>query len=195
MSLATLSAFALNHLLKGIRYSEQKRAYQILTALVGFTLALAGGVWVLSGRLLSNFGLGAGITLVSSIGIGICLVAKWHPRFKFALLVGLCIIDLGFVNFSSLSPRLVSSITSDREDVARFLSKKEGEFRVYSPSYSLPQFTAALYGLELADGIDPIQMANYETFMEQASGIPSTKSDISGECTNVTIMSISKPII
>jgi hypothetical protein len=43
---------------------------------------------------------------------------------------------------------------------------------VYSPSYSLPQQTAANYGLELADGVDPLQLWAYTRFMEQAGGIP-----------------------
>ena len=45
-------------------------------------------------------------------------------------------------------------------------------FRVYSPSYSLPQQTAQKAGLELADGVDPLQLSAYVTFMERASGVP-----------------------
>jgi hypothetical protein len=50
--------------------------------------------------------------------------------------------------------------------------KKELEvFRVYSPSYSLPRYIAAKYGLETADGVDPLYLENYDRFMEVASGI------------------------
>ncbi len=37
-------------------------------------------------------------------------------------------------------------------------------FRVYSPSYSLPQQTAAFWRLELADGIDPLQLISYSQY-------------------------------
>jgi hypothetical protein len=46
-------------------------------------------------------------------------------------------------------------------------------FRVYSPSYSLPQQTAQKAGMELADGVDPLQLSSYVTFMNNASGVPS----------------------
>jgi hypothetical protein len=47
-------------------------------------------------------------------------------------------------------------------------------FRVYSPSYSIPQQTAALYNLQLADGIDPLQLSAYAKFMDKATGVPAT---------------------
>ena len=43
-------------------------------------------------------------------------------------------------------------------------------FRVYSPSYSLPQQTAAFYDLQLADGVDPLQLDAYSREMQQAGG-------------------------
>ena len=39
--------------------------------------------------------------------------------------------------------------------------EQPGPFRVYSPSYSLPQHVAQRAGLELADGVDPMQVASY----------------------------------
>jgi hypothetical protein len=53
-----------------------------------------------------------------------------------------------------------------------FLDAQPGIFRVYSPSYSLPQHTAALAGLELADGVDPLQLGEYTAYMASASGVP-----------------------
>ncbi len=47
-----------------------------------------------------------------------------------------------------------------------------GLFRVYSPSYSLPQQTSAVHGLQLADGVDPLQLDSYVHFMKKASGVP-----------------------
>lgn len=45
-------------------------------------------------------------------------------------------------------------------------------FRIYSPSYSVPQYLAAEYALELADGVDPLQLVGYVKVMERASGVP-----------------------
>jgi hypothetical protein len=52
------------------------------------------------------------------------------------------------------------------------LAEQPGLFRVYSPSYSLPQQIAAVYGIELADGVDPLQLRAYTGFMEKATGVP-----------------------
>ncbi|MDH7490550.1 MAG: YfhO family protein, partial [Anaerolineae bacterium] len=38
------------------------------------------------------------------------------------------------------------------------------------PSYSVPQQTAWFYGLEMADGVDPTQLARYRRFMALAGG-------------------------
>jgi len=59
---------------------------------------------------------------------------------------------------------------SERSDVAAWLASQPGTFRVYSPSYSLPQHVAQRAGLELADGVDPMQLASYARLMETATG-------------------------
>ena len=61
---------------------------------------------------------------------------------------------------------------SDHADVAKWLAAqgKPGTFRVYSPSYSLPQHVAQRAGLELADGVDPMQLAGYARLMQAATG-------------------------
>jgi hypothetical protein len=77
------------------------------------------------------------------------------------------------VNYLSLDPRPVQSVLSEGKEAAEHLSNAPGQFRVYSPSYSLPQQTAAIYSLQLADGVDPLQLAAYVRFMEKATGVPS----------------------
>ena len=61
---------------------------------------------------------------------------------------------------------------SDHADVAAWLAAQgqPGTFRVYSPSYSLPQHVAQRAGLELADGVDPMQVAGYARLMQAATG-------------------------
>ena len=50
--------------------------------------------------------------------------------------------------------------------------RETGEvFRVYSPSYSVPQHVAQAYGLESVDGINPMQLARTVRFMQRASGV------------------------
>ncbi len=61
---------------------------------------------------------------------------------------------------------------SDHADVAAWIAAQgqPGTFRVYSPSYSLPQHVAQRAGLELADGVDPMQLDNYASWMKIVTG-------------------------
>jgi len=86
-----------------------------------------------------------------------------------------CLIDLISVNRLSLSFRSPEEVFAQgREAVELINQDAKGEaVRVYSPSYSIPQHVAARYGLELADGVDPLQLSTYVAYMQKASGVPS----------------------
>jgi hypothetical protein len=106
----------------------------------------------------------------------ILVMLRLHNRirgsaFGYAV-IAFMLIDLGAVNFLSMQPRAPGSVFQEGEEAAVYLSKLPGLFRVYSPSYSIPQQTAALYNLQLADGIDPLQISAYINFMEKATGVP-----------------------
>jgi len=45
-------------------------------------------------------------------------------------------------------------------------------FRVYSPSFSFPQFISEEKDFSILDGIDPMQIAAFDDLFEKASGIP-----------------------
>ncbi len=82
------------------------------------------------------------------------------------------LVDQGFVNWKSIEPHPAAGGSTSGEAAAAFLSSQPGQFRIYSPSYSLPQQIAAKYRLELADGIDPLHLSAYQDFMAAATGIP-----------------------
>ena len=78
--------------------------------------------------------------------------------------------DLGLVRAAWTTMRPPAEAFAWGGDVARFLAEKPGLFRVYSPSYSLPQHTAVQHGLSLADGVDPFQLRSYADFLALAGG-------------------------
>jgi len=61
-------------------------------------------------------------------------------------------------------------VLSQRDRLAAYLSRTEGRFRVYSPSYSVPHHTGARYGLEQLDGVDPSQVRWLAHYMALAGG-------------------------
>lgn len=82
------------------------------------------------------------------------------------ILVFVTIFELLWVNSS-----LIESKTVTASAVAQWLGQQSGVWRVYSPSYSLPQLGAAQSGIEQADGVNPIQLADTVTFMRDATGV------------------------
>ncbi len=84
----------------------------------------------------------------------------------------ICLLNLGSVDWLSMQPRSAQEALSEDAGVADYFGNYPGLYRIYSPSYSLPQQTAALHGLQLADGIDPLQITSYVAFMGTASGVP-----------------------
>lgn len=175
LALAILAAFSLDDLLTGLKAADRRRAMQVLVVLCGGTVALAGGVWAMTGALSLNFVWGAGMAGLTLVALGRVIGTRRPlPGWVGLLLIGISVLDLGGVNVRSLTPRPAQEIASEQADVVAFLAAQDGLFRVYSPSYSLPQHVAAQNKLELADGVDPMQIAEYVAFMARASGVPQT---------------------
>jgi hypothetical protein len=173
LSLAALGAYGLDHILAGPSQVEKRQSRLVLTALAVFALVLTVGIWAFTrGSLPLNFAWGAGFVLVGVFWIILGLRNKVASGIWLAILLGLCLFDWMVVDRSLFSARSTASVLSEGEAAARFLADQPGMFRVYSPSYSLPQQTAARYGLELADGVDPLQLQSYVSFMEVATGVP-----------------------
>lgn len=92
---------------------------------------------------------------------------------NFAILViALVSADLITADASLVKFRPAEQVLSEDSAVADFLGQDPDLFRVYSPTYSIAQQTAAARGLQLANGVDPLQLASYAEFMAAASGIP-----------------------
>lgn len=172
LALAALAAVSVERILAGVSPIEKRRCSLLLVGLAGFALALALGVAVLLGKLPARFAWGAGFSLAAALWLGLGLSGRLPGRAWFGVLLALYLLDLGVVDFSLFSPRPAASVLAEGKALAQYLAAQPGLFRVYSPSYSLPQQTAMQYGLELADGVDPLQLWSYAAFMAQASGVP-----------------------
>jgi len=92
-------------------------------------------------------------------------VLKWAA----ALIVMLDLAGAGFLSYSIKSPMIVMDNSSE---ICDYIDNDPDIFRTYSPSYSVPQYLAVDCALELADGVDPLQIGSYAEFMAAASGIP-----------------------
>lgn len=143
-----------------------------------FALYLGSGAlhWLMLGALPPQERLIRTVPWLTS-GIFVGLVGGWiasglRQRVShgaFALFLGaLLLMDLILVNLTTLR---ADPLTTDPvvEAAAEVLGPYE---RAFSPSYSLRQPSAAAFGLQLADGVNPLQLARYYDFMQAATGFP-----------------------
>lgn len=142
-------------------------------AFAGLVLCAASGIGLavlwrekMSGAFVAFAGIGAalmGLWLFNLVRVLPVSVLKWGV---FVLLV----IDLSLVRGSLLELRPAKTVLAEGEGVAQYLDRQDGFFRVYSPSYSIPQHTGARYGIEQLDGVDPAQVRWVAQFMALAGG-------------------------
>jgi hypothetical protein len=83
----------------------------------------------------------------------------------------LSLIDLSYFDFTLTGWLSSTEALAQGGAEAQFLQSTGSESRIFSPSYSIPQQTAAYYRLELADGIDPLQLQAYSQFVRQAGNL------------------------
>ena len=169
MALASVSAYAVDDL---STTSNIPRATRLaLLGLLTFILLLGGGIFALTENLPFSVIWGVGFIILSAAWIvfarGRLSTRVWMIGF---LLLG--VIDLTGADFQSFSIRSAEETFAPQSEVVEYLSAQPGHFRTYSPSYSIPQHLAAQHKLELADGVDPLQIAAYAQFMESATGVP-----------------------
>lgn len=170
IALVVLAAYGLDAVMGGLGEKIKKRFRLTTVGLAGFGVMIVIGIVIVTGETPLNFVWGMGVMLVGAVWLGI------QERLdKKAWLVGLftiVIIDLFAVNQSLFAYRSFDNVMSEGREAAEFLAEQPGRFRIYSPSYSIPQHTAAYYGLEMANGVDPLQLESYAEYMEGATGVP-----------------------
>lgn len=182
MAAAVLSAYGLQAMLSSAAWPRRLRL--VLTLVAGLSVALAAAVLVITSPGASPATQGASKTAPFAWGlVGMIIALGWlaayfWPRLPRAVwLGGLLLIGMADclgVGGSLVSMRSAKAVLGEGAPAAAYLAAQPGWFRIYSPSYSLPQQTAAYYGLELADGVDPLQLKGYAAFMQPATGVSDT---------------------
>jgi hypothetical protein len=172
MAFAALAAYGTELLFCAHLFQKQRRINLGLTALIAFAGILAAGLVFLAPEFPINFVWGAVVIGLASLGVWAILKGWISTKIWFAAFLGLALLDWALMNTSVLNFHPPSQVLSEQNALAAYLADQPGDFRVYSPSYSLPQQTAVLYGLELADGVDPLQLAAYAAFMDAVTGVP-----------------------
>lgn len=173
MGLTVLAGYGLNALLNDLSYRQRRIGRLLLVGLVGFIMIVAAVVFGLTGTLPLGYAWGVIAGLLSLGWIWLRINSRLSHRSLWLVgLYALCFLDLGALDRSLFAPRPAESVLSEAAELTAYLKEQPGVFRVYSPSYNLPQQSAIRSGLELADGVDPLQLEAYASFMEDATGVP-----------------------
>ncbi|MBI3158867.1 MAG: hypothetical protein HYZ26_04640 [Chloroflexi bacterium] len=173
-ALAVLAAHGLEALLAGFADRPARRLRLAVVGLAALMLGLSGAVWDLTGARSFNFLWAAGLFTLLTAGVLAFLAGRLAaPRFALVVLA-LLAVDLTALDSTLFVMRPAEEVLAEGRAAAEWLAARPGEFRVYSPSYSIPQHTAADLGLHLADGVNPLQLAAYAEYMDAATGVPRT---------------------
>jgi hypothetical protein len=144
----------------------------VVVAITAFALLLAVGIYAVTGDMNVHFVWGAAALSIVCTLLLLRQSAKIPGGAWQAVILLLLALDLAGASLLRLDFRAPARVLAEGRSAIEYLASQEGLFRVYSPSYSLPQHTAAAARLELADGIDPLMLKTYTKFMEKATGVP-----------------------
>jgi hypothetical protein len=149
-----------------------------VAGVMGFTQLAVLGIGVLGGTTSLNLIWGAAACCLA----GCFIFLRDRKLVSSQVWIGgvflLLLLDAPGINSLNVYFRKPEIVLNQGQDAAAYLHMQEGPFRVFSPSYSIPQQTAAVQGLELANGVDPLQLSAYARFIENASGVPSKGYDV-----------------
>jgi hypothetical protein len=145
----------------------------LLAAAAGFADLLALGVYATNRAVPLEFVWGAAALTVFSILFISRQSNRLPTRLWQVLILPALILDAGGVAMGQIEFHPAGEIFKEGAISAGWLKNQEGLFRIYTPSYSIPQSTAALYRLEQVNGIDPLQIKAYADYMKTATGTSS----------------------
>jgi len=173
IAIVILASYAVDRLLSDVTKGEARAIRLISLFLVGFSLSLTLGALLITRELVANFLWGTAVILTGVILINLRISDGIGKRAWIIAVLLICLLDWIVVDKSLFETRSADEVLQESRPVAEWLntSLNEGS-RVYSPSYSISQQTAADLRLQLVGGVDPLQLQSYVDFMEAASGIP-----------------------
>jgi hypothetical protein len=112
-------------------------------------------------------------TIVAVLGVLIFRLIRKNKKKVMIILLGfLMLFDLIGSDIQMIEFRSLENVFTPKNKTTQLLSESGELFRVYSPSYSIPQEIAAIERIQLLDGIDPMQLRQTVDYMEAAAGIP-----------------------
>jgi hypothetical protein len=171
LALAVLVGFGLDRL-ASTHWPAKAQQWLTRLAVAAAFLALMLGLGLAFG--FNQLGRAA-LSLAVFVPVGLVVALLWlrrviSPRLASILLGVTLFLDLASFDLSLMRFVSPAEALAPGRSTAAYLARKQEQFRVYSPSYSLPMQTAAAQQLFLADGVEPVHLAIYDDYMARAGG-------------------------
>ena len=171
MGLAALAAYGVDALEQAFDPARVRRAALAAVLAAGVILLTSIGLGVMAG--VPATAAGSGLFAILTVAILLLAGRERRPTWALPLLPALLVVELSWIDVSLIQPRPAVAALATGRAIADSLSDIGEGQRVFSPSYSVPQEAAAEAGLELADGVHPLQLAGYVDFMAAVTGFDS----------------------
>jgi len=171
-SFSVLSAFAFDHLIRN-RVEQKPEPVFFMVPFVAFPLFIAAGLGLYLGGYYMPF-LWAGIATLVGLFALLAFERRWVPvNVILAFLIPIMVIEIAAVDAKMMIVKNPEEVLGSADKLATMMKVDDQElFRVYSPSFSFPQFISEEKDFSILDGIDPMQIAAFDDLFEKASGIP-----------------------
>jgi hypothetical protein len=170
LAAAVAASQAFDEMLHGYKKPKFDPIFWMVGAAAFFLVLLVGGA-VIKAPVGANQVWGCAGMAITILLIGLAERGKLPAAAVSVAFPALLVIDLVGVNLQSIQYRSSETVYAEGKDVVEFLKEDEEIFRVYSPSYALPQLASARAGIEMASAIHPLQLVKYADRLYTAGGV------------------------
>ena len=171
-SYAVLSAYAIDYLIQN-RVEQKPEPVFFMVPFVAFPFFIAAGLGIYLDGYYLPF-LWAGIASLIGVFAILAFEKRWIAvRGILPIFITILIIEMAAVDANLMSLRKPNEVLGKGDELAaEILGNGQELFRVYSPSFSFPQYISGSKRIDILDGIDPLQITEFDNLFSKASGIP-----------------------
>ncbi len=170
-SFAVVTGYALEYLAQ-MKVEHKPEPVFFMVPFTAFSLMVAGGMAFYLGGYFKPF-LWAGVFLLISLFAILAAEKRWlRAEISQWIFLVLILIEMGGMDALLMTREKKVEVLRPFDDLfAAVAPQKDEIYRVYSPSFSLPQFITVQKDLATIDGIDPLQLSAYVKLFSAASGV------------------------
>jgi hypothetical protein len=174
MAAAALAGYGIAWLLE-----IRKQQIKLSRVRLGYVSLILMIILINIGFAVMGIGTGTNVLLVVVLAVAVGVLLELDSRGRISqanisrLWATVMIIELFWISGSMIRMEPYTTVQAQPVSITDKLSRTYGEARIFSPSYAVPQLSAVYKKLELADGVNPLQLSAYYDYLQRATGFES----------------------